>query len=481
MAAHRLRQHCVLHLPALLVNITLVLHVAGLVTSAAAEEPRSQWPQSDWPQSDWPQWMGPARDGVWRDTGIVARMPEGGLPVKWRAEILGGYAGPAVADGRVYVADYERQAGELTNNPSDRTVLAGRERVLCLDADTGRLLWQHVYDCPYSISYASGPRCTPTVADGKVYAMGAEGDLVCLDAVTGERRWSKQFKTDYAAVTPIWGFCGHPLVVGQVLYCLVGGPDSVAVAFDKDTGRELWRSGSASEPGYCPPTMIEAGGGRQLMIWDADKLNAIDPATGTVHWTQPLKPAYGMSIMAPQVADTSLGRVLFASAIGREGALFRLADDRPNAELVWRGEPKTAVYCANSTPFIEDDTIYGCDCETGMLTAVDVATGRRLWETAEPTTGGTRRGRHGTAFLVRHRPAGGGDEAAGRTWIFSETGDLILARLTPDHYEELGRMAAVAPTNECFGREVVWSHPAFAGRCVFVRNDREIVCFSAAE
>jgi outer membrane protein assembly factor BamB len=456
--------------------VSMLAAVAGSATSAAAHEP-----QSHGPQSHWPQWMGPGRDGIWRDPGVVTRMPEGGLPVKWRMEISGGYAGPAVADGRVYVADYERRDGELTNNPNDRTALAGRERLLCLDAETGRLLWEHAYDRDYSISYASGPRCTPTVADGRVFAVGAEGDLVCLDAATGGLLWSKQFKHDYAAETPIWGFCGHPLVEGRVLYCLVGGPGSVAVAFDTETGQELWRSGSASEPGYCPPTMIEAGGGRQLVIWDADKLNALDPATGAVVWTQPLKPAYGMAIMAPQVADTSLGRVLFASAIGREGALFRLADDRPQAELVWRGEPKTAVYCANSTPFIEGETIYGCDCETGMLTAVDVASGRRLWETAEPTTGGTRRGRHGTAFLVRHRPEGGGDEAAGRTWIFSETGDLILARLSPDRYEELGRMSAVAPTNECFGREVVWSHPAFAGKCVFVRNDREIVCFSAAE
>jgi hypothetical protein len=90
--------------------------------------------------------------------------------------------------------------------------------------------------------------------------------------------------------------------------------------------------------------------------------------------------------------------------------------------------------------------------------------------------GGARRGKHGTAFLVQHPAAG-----RGRTWIFSETGDLILARLTPEKYEELGRMHLLDPTNECFGRDVVWSHPAFAGRCIFARNDRELVCVSAAE
>jgi outer membrane protein assembly factor BamB len=126
---------------------------------------------------DWPQWMGPARDGVWRETGLVKAIPATGLPVKWRADVKGGYSGPAVADGRVYLMDYERREGEVANAPNDRTALAGQERVLCLDATTGQLLWKHSYDCPYAISYASGPRCTPTVADGKVYTLGAEGNL----------------------------------------------------------------------------------------------------------------------------------------------------------------------------------------------------------------------------------------------------------------------------------------------------------------
>ena len=425
---------------------------------------------------DWPQWMGPKRDGVWRETGLVKAIPPAGMPVKWRAEVKGGYSGPAVADGRVYLMDYDRQKGAVANAPTDRNSLAGRERVLCLDATTGAVLWKHDYDCPYSISYASGPRCTPTVADGKVYTLGSEGNLFCLDAATGRVIWSKDFKKDYAAPTPLWGFCGHPLVDGNRLVCLVGGEGSVAVAFDKDTGRELWRALSASESGYCPPSIIESAGVRQLVIWDADNLNSLDPATGIVLWSQPLKPSYGMSIMAPRVATTKQGQVLFASGIGRVAALYSLAADKPGASIAWRGEPKSAVYCANSTPFINGDTLYGCDCDTGFLTAVDLATGKRLWETGEPTLG-NRRGRHGTAFLVRQ----GSDSSDDRTWLFSETGDLVLARLTPAAYEELGRMHLLAPTNECFGREVVWSHPAFANRCIFARNDREIVCVSLAE
>jgi len=430
---------------------------------------------------DWPQWLGPRRDAIWRERGLVAAIPAEGLRVKWRVPVAGGYAGPAVVADRLYVTDYVAREGRLVNAPNDRTNLLGKERVLCLDAATGAVVWTHEQECAYSLSYASGPRCTPTVADGRVYALGAEGDLVCLDAATGRLLWAKDFKAEYSAPTPIWGFCGHPLVEGDLLICLVGGPGSVAVAFDRITGVERWKALTASESGYCPPTIIEQGNSRLLMIWDADNLNALDPATGRVLWSQPLKPMYGMSIMAPQVADTSLGRVLFASGIGRVAALYALSADGLGAQVLWRGAPKSAVYCANSTPFISGDTLYGCDCDTGAVTAVALADGRRLWETLAPTTGGDRRSKHGTAFLVRQGEAVAGDPpGAARTWIFSETGDLILARLSPERYEELGRMHVLEPTNECFGRDVVWSHPAFAGGCVFVRNDRELVCVQAA-
>ena len=420
---------------------------------------------------DWPQWQGPARDGVWRETGIMPALPAGGLPVKWRAEVAGGYSGPAVADGRVYLTDFQHAGTPPANDPQNRSKIPGRERVLCFAANDGRLLWKHEYDCSYAISYACGPRCTPTVAGGKVYALGAEGHLTCLDAISGKQLWAKHFARDYSAPTPIWGFSNHPLVDGDRLICLVGGAGSVAVAFDRHTGKELWRNLTASEPGYAPPTLVESAGVRQLLIWDADNLSSLDPATGKLLWSQPLKPSFGMSIMAPQVAATDQGQVLFASGIGNVGTLYRLDSTRPGAEPLWRNKPKASISCGNSTPYISGSTLYGCDCETGFLTAVDLTTAARRWETGVPTMG-ERRGRHGTAFLVRQ---------ADRVWLFSETGDLILARLTPEAYEELGRSHLLDPTGECFGREVVWSHPAFAMKCVFARNDRELVCVSLAE
>jgi outer membrane protein assembly factor BamB len=419
---------------------------------------------------DWPQWLGPKRDSVWRETGIVERFPDDGLKVKWRAEVGMGYSGPAVADGRVFVMDYQTAKPNEAigqNNPGGRTKLEGTERVVCFDADSGNVLWKHAYEQPYSISYAAGPRCTPTVDGDRVYSLGAEGKLLCLKADDGEVVWQKDLKKEYKTTTPMWGFSAHPLVDGNTLYCVVGGKGSVAVAFDKMTGRELWRAISANEPGYCPPTMIEHAGTKQLLIWDINKLNSLNPKNGDVYWQVPLKPGYGMPITAPRKA----GDLLYASGIGSQSALLQLDSTKPGASELWRGKPKTSIYSCNSTPFLSDGMIYGVDCQAGNFMGVRLSDGERVWETFEPTTGGTRRASHGTAFVVRHED---------RYFLFNEKGDLILANLSRKGYEELGRFHVLDPTNECFGRDVVWSHPAFANKSVFARNDKELVCVDLA-
>lgn len=129
---------------------------------------------------DWPQWLGPKRDGVWREKGILDKFPPGGPKVLWRTPVGGGYAGPAVADGKVYLMD--RQLARGVKNPDNqfsKPRLEGSERVLCLDAANGKQIWKHEYPCLYRISYPTGPRTTPVVAGGKVYTLGAMGDLFC--------------------------------------------------------------------------------------------------------------------------------------------------------------------------------------------------------------------------------------------------------------------------------------------------------------
>jgi outer membrane protein assembly factor BamB len=416
------------------------------------------WSHAD----DWPQWLGPRGDAHWTETGVVEEFPAEGLSVRWRVPVSWGYAGPAVVEGRVYLTDYVPSEGEIVNNPGGRERLQGEERVLCFDAATGQTIWQYKYPCEYHISYPGGPRCTPSVSEGLVYALGAEGDLVCLNAADGQLIWKKNFVRDFDAPTPLWGVSAHPLVIGDQVVCLVGGEGTAVVAFDKRTGRRRWAALDAKDAGYCPASVIEHAGVRQLIIWLPDQLCALDPVDGSVYWTVPLKPNYGMSIMAPRKS----GDYLFASGHGHTGALMKLGADPSDIEVVWGGKAGRGVYCSNSTPQIVEGILYGCDVNSGALVAARLEDGEILWTTHEPTTG-SRRGPHGTAFLIRH-----GD----RFFLMSETGNLILAKLSAEKYEELGRFQLLEPTNECFGRKVVWSHPACAERCLFARNDQELVC-----
>jgi outer membrane protein assembly factor BamB len=414
---------------------------------------------------DWPQWLGPKRDSVWREMGLLDKFPKDGPKVLWRVPVNGGYSGPAVAAGRVYLTDYVKAEGDAHNNPGARSKLQGKERVLCFNAADGKLVWKREYDCPYNLSYAAGPRCMPTVHGGKVYTLGAMGNLTCLEAVKGEIVWSRDLKKDYGIEAPMWGFAGHPLVDGQQLICLVGGKGSVAVAFDKDSGKEVWKSLTAKQPGYSSPVIYEAGGKRQLILWSAEALNGLNPETGEVYWSVPLEPGVGMAIMTPR----KLGDDLFAGGVFGVSAMVRLARDKPAAEVVWRGKANTALYPVNGTPFLEDGMIYGVD-QPGPLRGVKLATGERVWDTTAPFGGGKPLN-SATAFMVKN-----GD----RFFLMAETGDLIVARLSPKGYDEISRAHLLEPTGEAFGRKVVWSHPAFAGRCVFARNDKELVCASLA-
>lgn len=418
---------------------------------------------------DWPQWLGPNRDSTWREEGVVDAFPAGGPKIKWRMPVGYGFSGPAVADGRVFVPDFVKSQGELTNNPGTRDRLTGQERLLCLDAATGEQLWQFSEDRQYALSYPGGPRCTPTVDGDLVFFLGAEGNLACLKTADGSVVWKKDLKKEYGVESPIWGFAAHPLVVGDLLYCVVGGQGSVAVALDKRTGKEVWRALSAPEPGYCPPALIEQNGKQALAIWSPEALNALDLETGKVLWSVPLKPSYGMSIMAPRQE----GDVLFAAGIGNAGAAVRLPKEQGGEpEVLWRGNVRTAVYPVNSTPVIVDGVIYGNDGETGAIIAANLSDGKRLWQSMEATSDSERPLRQATVFLVRH------DD---RFFLFNDQGELIVAKLTPGGYEEISRAKIVEPTERANNRAVVWSHPAFAERSCFARNDQEIVCVDLAE
>jgi outer membrane protein assembly factor BamB len=438
---------------------------------------------------DWNGWMGNDRDGVYRETGIVSEIPDDGLPVKWRTPVAGGYAGPAVADGRVYVFDFVKSTGDVMNHPTTRVNMTGSERLQALDAATGKPIWEHRYDCIYNISYPAGPRCTPTIDGDRVYILGSEGDLRCLNVEDGQLVWKKNLPADFGSEVPLWGYSSHPLINGDLLYTMAGGTGQAVVALDKMTGEVQWKA-IDDTAGYCPPAMVEFGGKSQLMVFHPTGLTSLNPADGEQYWTLPIKPDYEMSINRPMID----GDRMYTSGIHQSALMIKLNSVSPNTDSpnsdspntnspstnspsvteLWRGEKDKAIYCANSTPLFVDGVVYGCDCNLGALVAIDANDGSRLWTTFDATRPGvTRFVKHGTGFLTR---IGDSDQYL----VFNETGDLQINKMTRQGFESMGSFHVLEPTGNAFNRDVVWSHPAYADRTAYVRNDVEIVAVDLA-
>jgi outer membrane protein assembly factor BamB len=435
-------------------NITL----AAIVTLALASVATAD---------DWPQWMGPKRDNVWRETGIVEKFPEGGPKTLWRTPINGGYAGPAVADGKVYVMDRILAKGVV--NPEDpfdtKQKINSTERVQCLNAKDGKQIWKHEYPCPYQISYPAGPRCTPLVHEGKVYTLGAMGNLICFEVDSGKVVWEKDFKETYKAKPALWGYASHPIIDGKKLITLVGGEGSHVVAFDKDTGKELWKAGDQKETGYSPVLFTEAGGKRQMIVACPKAVYSVNPESGEEYWKTAFNADSGCCVMTPVRA----GDHLFVGAYHGKNLLLKLTADKPGAEVVWKDKKDHGISPVNVQPFLIENVLYGYDDEKGML-AVEIPSGKRLWQSNGPL-GDEAKGSD-TAFMVKN-----GD----RFFFFAETGHLVIGKLTPKGFEEIDRAKVLDQTNAAFGRKVVWCAPAYADKKAFIRNDKEIICIDLAK
>lgn len=299
---------------------------------------------------EWPHWMGPNRDNVWREDGLVDRFPKEGPKVLWRTPVENGYAGPSVAQGKVFVSDFASDANVKVDNFA-RKQFAGTERFFCLDEATGKVLWKTEHTVTYSISYPAGPRCTPAVDGDRVYFLGGEGNLSCIEIASGKVVWSKELKTEYKTTSALWGYAAHPLIDGNKLITLVGGEGSHVVAFDKLTGKEIWKSLTSKEQGYSPPTIIEAGGARQLILLRPDAVTAIDPETGREYWSIPYTATSGSIIMSP----IKLGDYLYVAGYSSKSLLLKLDRSKPAANEEWRDKTRAAFSPVNVQPFPEAD------------------------------------------------------------------------------------------------------------------------------
>lgn len=429
---------------------------------------------------DWPQWLGPNREPVWHETEIIDSFPKEGPPLRWSTKIGSGYSGPAVANGKVFLMDRVGTAGNSDSGkllhegqpPKNenflRRELKGDERVVCLRESNGEILWTHKYACPYTSAavYAIGPRCTPTVDGDLVFALGAEGNLTCLNVRDGSKIWTCDFKKTYGLKVPAWGIAAHPLIDGDRLICVVGGPGATVVALDKKTGKERWRALSAKQPGYCPPVIHEIHGTRHLVVWDSDDVSGLAPATGEVYWSVPFPPVFAMAIGAPQRE----GNRLFLMGFNRKSAVIEVDEDGLSAEFVWQGGSKSGIDGVLNTAVLVDGHIYACG-NGGRYICAKMEDGKRVWSTFEPSTG-KRPEPWSNVFTVRQ---------ADQFFHANDKGELIIAKMSPKGYEETSRAKLIEPTHRVSGRTLVWSHPAFANQSIYLRNDREIRCYDLSK
>jgi len=421
------------------VVVVLFCIVAGLQASRADE---------------WPQWRGPNREGVWAETGIVDKFDSPDIKIKWRVPIAAGYSGPTVADERVYVMDRVIDPTEM-------------ERVHCFDWQTGKNIWSHSYNCQYgSIGYKAGPRASVLIEGKRAYSLGTAGHLLCLDAKSGAVLWDRDLKAEYKIRMPNWGIAASPVIEGDLLIVQIGGDNNACVcAFDKKSGQERWKS-LPDDASYSAPIVINQAGKRILVCLTGDRVVGLDPGSGRLTWEYPWPwRSWPIGIATPVVHEN----LLLISDAHNGSLLLRLSQDSARVEKLWHLNKKNspdgaALHCLISTPFIDGQHIYGADSR-GVVRCLRLETGEQVWEdkTAVPE------GRFATIHLVR---------SGKQTWMFNERGELIIAELTPRGFEELSRARLIKPTMQQYRRRdgVTWSHPAFAYRHVFARNDKELVC-----
>jgi outer membrane protein assembly factor BamB len=402
--------------------------------------------------SEWPQWRGPNRDAQWHEEDIVQDFNGAPIPVLWRMPISRGYSGPTVAKGCVYVMDRIKDPNQF-------------ERVLCFDAKTGKEIWSHSYPCQYKIGYPAGPRASVTIDGKRAYSLGAMGHLNCLDAVNGKVLWIKDLNAVYNIKIPTWGVACSPLIEKDLVIVQIAGKEGASVvALDKRTGNEIWRA--LEDPiNYSSPIAIDQAGKRVIVVWTVNRLAGLDAVTGQVLWQQPFSAEVGI------VTPVLYMDYLFVSSFFDGALLLKLNEQEMGADIVWqrKGEnEKTtdSLHCCMSTPIIRDNHIYGVD-SYGELRCLELLTGERVWESPDAVP----HNRWANIHMVQH------DD---NTWMFNESGELIISKLLPDGFHEISRSKIINPTGHELAQRggVCWSHPAFAYKNIYVRNDEELICLS---
>lgn len=377
--------------------------------------------------ADWPQWRGPNRDGISRETGLLTSWPAGGPRLVWKAAGLGeGYASMAVARGRVYT---QGQRG-------------GQQFVVAFDVKTGARLWETPTTMrPFRESRGNGPRGTPTLDGDRLYAMAADGTLAALEAATGKVIWSQNVLQRYKGSMIPWAISESPLVDGDRLIVMPGGPGASLVSLNKLDGALQWKAGN-DQAGYSSAVIAEVEGVRQVVALSGEGAFGVRLDTGQLLWRYDRVSNSTANIATPIVHE---GHVFLSTDYGTGGALLKLGA-RGASEVYFTREMKNH----HSTSVLVDDVLYGFN--SSILTAMRFRTGQVLW---------------------RHRSVGKGSLifADKLLYVLSEEGVLALVEARPDQYREVSRFEIPS------GQFPTWAPPVIADGRLYVREQDRLMSF----
>lgn len=383
-------------------------------------------------RADWAQYRGPSQNGVSPEKGFNAAMANAPA-VLWKTNVGKGISSVTVVAGRAYT---------MGN-------VSGNDVVYCFDAKSGREIWRQQFPASLDANlFEGGPRATPSVDGDRVYVISHPGDLRCLEAATGRKVWEHNFVREFGGVRPQWGYSASALLTGALVICDAGGPDASTVAFDKLTGKIVWKSGS-DHPGYATPVLADFGGQPTVLSLRATALVGCDVKTGRELWRSTWKTLYDINAATPLVVGTD--RVFISSGYNAGCALVQIS--KGQASELWRNKNLRAHF---NSPVGAGGFIYGIDGNAGggNLVCLDVATGARKWD--ERTV-------KGGAMVL----------AAGKIIVLTEKGELVICEASPTGFRPLSRSRVLE--HRC------WAQPTLdAGRLYVRNNEGDLVCLDAS-
>ncbi len=399
---------------------------------------------------DWPQFRGPARDAIWHESDLLDAFPPGGPAVRWRTPVGISWSSPIIHQGHVFVTD-----ADLHKPDAD-------ERLHCLDEATGKILWTFSSPAKYPEwafvpGQGNGPVATPIAEGSRVWTLGVNGEVHCVDAASGDVIWKRLLDQEFTIQSMV---CRpSPLLDGDRLIVFTGAkPGASVMALDKNTGMEIWQA--LDEPVLnSSPILITVRGKRQLVVWTGETVSALDPDSGATLWSERLITSSNDGTSTPVFHDNRL-------LIGGLMLEFREGADAP--VILWPTDTKAVskrVLSNTCTALFRDEHVYSA-LSRGQLVCLDASTGKELWRTDTVT-------KIGNGASINICAVAGSDKA----FLFTDEGNFILARLSPSGYQEISRAHVIEPTTPFSGMKA-WSPPAYANGCVFIRNDNEIICLS---